>query len=157
MPHEDAAAIGGEVGVFLPKQDGMSTGLALEGFYEYYLTARDSLRVGAGWANPKFERESEDSVRQVRIAVDVLHNWEGGSIHPFLGAGLGTHFLQVKDNGENFGDSRTKFGGTIIGGVEYFTSNTFAIKGEARYHVVMKDRGYNPSGLALTIGVKSYF
>ena len=146
MPHEDAGAIGGEVGLFLPKQDGMSTGPALEGFYEYYLTARDSLRVGAGWANPKFERESADSVRQVRIAVDVLHNWEGGAVHPFLGAGLGTYFVQVKDNGHNFGDSETTFGGTLI-----------AVKGEARYHVVKKANGYDPSGLALTIGVKSYF
>lgn len=38
----------------------------------------------------------------------------------------------------------TKLGGTIFGGVEFFTSKTFAVKGEARYH-------------ALTIGVKSYF
>jgi hypothetical protein len=157
MPHQDAAAIGGEVGIYLPRQDGMSNGPVLEGFYEYYLTARDSLRVGAGWANPKFERESADSVRQIRIAVDVLHNWEGGAVHPFLGAGLGTYFLQVKDNGQSFGDSQTKFGGTLIGGVEYFTSNTFAVKGEARYHVVKKANGYDPSGLALTIGVKSYF
>ena len=42
-------------------------------------------------------------------------------------------------------------------GLEFFTSNTFAVKGEARYHAVMKANGYNPSGLALTIGVKSYF
>jgi opacity protein-like surface antigen len=157
MPHEDAAAVGGGVGIFLPKQDGMNTGPALEGFYEYYVGARDSLRVGVGWANPKFERESADSVRQIRVGVDVLHNWEGGAVHPFIGAGLGTYFLQVKDNGENFGDSQTKFGGTLIGGIEYFTSDTFAVKGEARYHVVMKANGYDPSGLALTIGVKSYF
>ena len=34
MPHEDAGAIGGEIGVFLPKQDGMTTGPVVEGFYE---------------------------------------------------------------------------------------------------------------------------
>jgi len=38
MPHKDAGAIGGEVGVFLPRQSGMTTGPVLEGFYEYYLT-----------------------------------------------------------------------------------------------------------------------
>jgi hypothetical protein len=31
------------------------------------------------------------------------------------------------------------------------------VKGEARYHVVTKSGPYDPSGLALTIGVKSYF
>lgn len=157
MPHKDAGAIGGDVGVFLPKEDALTTGLALEGFYEYYFTARDSVRVGAGWLNPKFDSESSDSIRMVRIAVDVVHNWEGGSVHPFVGAGLGTYFLQQKDNGENFGEGETKFGGTIFGGAEFFTSNTVSIKGEARYHIVSKVNEFNPSGLSLTIGVKSYF
>ena len=66
-------------------------------------------------------------------------------------------FLQEKDNGNNIGASQTKLGGTVLGGVEFFTSKTFAVKGEARYHAVMKANGYDPSGLALTIGVKSYF
>ncbi|SRR6266540_1739501 len=157
MPHKDAGAIGADVGVFVPRQDGMTNGLTLEGFYEYYLTARDSVRVGAGWANPKFEREKEDSVRQVRIAVDLVHNWEGGAVHPFVGAGLGTYFIQQRDNGNDVGESETKLGGTIFGGAEFFTSKTFSVKGEARYHVVSKVDAYNPSGLALTIGVKSYF
>jgi len=157
MPHKDAGAVGGEVGVFLPREEGMTTGPAIEGFYEYYLTARESLRVGAGWANPKQEANSDARMRQIRIAVDLLHNWEGGAIHPFVGAGLGTYFLQPRLNGTNLGDSATKLGGTILGGVEYFTSNTFSVKGEARYHIVTKSGLYDPSGLALTIGVKSYF
>ncbi len=157
VPHKDSGAIGGEVGLFLPKQDGMDTGPTLEGFYEYYVDARDSVRVGAGWAKPKAEGASDVSVRQVRIAVDLLHNWEGGSIHPFVGAGLGTYFLQTRANGHDVGDSQTKLGGTLIGGLEFFTSNTFSVKGEARYHIVMKANGYNPSGLALTIGAKTYF
>jgi hypothetical protein len=157
MPHKDAAAIGGEVGVFLPKEDELTRGLAAEGFYEYYLSSRDSVRVGAGWLNPRFDRESDDSLRMIRIAVDLIHNWEGGAVHPFVGAGIGTYFLQLRDNGENFGDSETKFGGTILGGVEFFTSPTVSLKGEARYHIVSKVNGFNPSGLSLTFGVKSYF
>jgi hypothetical protein len=157
MPHKGAGAIGAEVGLFLPKQDELKSGPVIEGFYEYYLSARDSLRVGAGWLNPKFEQESEDSLRQIRVAVDLVHNWEGGTVHPFVGAGLGTYFLQVRDNGNNVGDSETKIGGTVFAGAEFFTSNTFAVKGEARYHVVQKVNDFNPSGLSLTIGVKSYF
>jgi hypothetical protein len=157
VPHKDSGAIGGEVGVFLPKQDNMDSGPVLEGFYEYYFDARDSVRVGAGWAYPKVTGTSDTSVRQVRIAVDLLHNWEGGSVHPFVGAGLGTYFLQSRTDGHNIGDGDTKLGGTLIGGVEFFTSNTFSVKGEARYHIVTKAGGYNPSGLALTIGAKKYF
>ena len=157
MPHKDAGAIGGDVGVFFPKEDALTTGPVSEGFYEYYFSSRDSIRVGAGWLNPKFDSESSDSIRMIRVAVDFVHNWEGGAVHPFVGAGLGTYFLQPKDNGENFGESETKFGGTVFGGAEFFASKTVSIKGEARYHVVSKVDGFNPSGLALTIGLKSYF
>ena len=159
MPHQDAGAIGAEGAVFVPRQSGMTTGADLGGFFEHYLTARNSLRIAAEWSNPRFDRDHADSVRQVRVGADLVHNWEGGKIHPFVGAGLGAYFLQQKDNGNNVGDNATKLGGTLLGGLEYFTSKTFSIKGEARYHVVSKwdAAGYDPSGLALTIGVKGYF
>ena len=157
MPHRDAGAIGGEVSLFLPRQNGMTTGPELGGFYEYYLTARDSLRLGGGWANPKQEENSNATMRQIRFGVDLIHNWEGGAVHPFVGAGLGTYFLQPRLNGANLGESATKVGGTLIGGVEFFTSDTFAVKTEARYNVVQKSGPYNPSGLSLAIGVKTYF
>ena len=157
VPHEGSSAVIGEVGLFLPSQDGMTTGPAVEGVYEYYLTARDSLRLGAGWANPKVEREHVDSTRQVRLGADLVHNWEGGAVHPFVGAGAGAYFLQPVDNGNSFGPRQTKPGARVLGGVEVFTSRTFAIKGEARYDAVMKANGYDPSGLTFSIGVKSYF
>ncbi len=157
MPHKDASAIGAEVGVFLPRQTGMSTGLDVDGAYEYYLTARNSLRVGAGWAYPKESANSNNGMRQIRIGVDLIHNWEGGAVHPFVGAGLGSYFLQPRLNGQNAGSSATKLGGTLLGGAEFFTSKSFSVKGEARYQVVSKSGTYDPSGLSLTIGVKSYF
>jgi Outer membrane protein beta-barrel domain len=157
VPHTQSSAFGAEVGAFMPRQSGMTTGPAIEGFYEHYLTARDSLRLDVGWANPKREAEHVDSTRQIRFGGDLVHNWEGGAIHPFVGAGLGAYFIQAKDNGNDFGPSHTKLGGTVFGGVEYFTSRTWAIKGEARYHAVMKADGYDPSGFSLSIGLKSYF
>jgi hypothetical protein len=157
MPHEGAGAVGGDVGIFLPRQDALKTGPVLEGFYEYYLTARESVRIGVGWMNPKFQTEDSDTLRHVRIGADLVHNWEGGAVHPYVGAGLGAYFLQFRDNGQNVGDSETKLGGNVFGGVEYFTSNTFSVKGEAAYHIVSKVNDFNPSGLSLTFGVKSYF
>ena len=156
-PHQGSSAVLGEVGLFMPTQDGMTTGPTVEGAYEYYLTARNSLRVGAGWANPKLDREHADSTRQVRVGADLVHNWEGGAIHPFVGAGVGSYFLQGMDNGNSFGPSNTRLGARLLGGVELFTARTFSVKGEARYDAVMKANGYNPSGLSLSIGVKSYF
>ena len=157
MPHEGASAVGAEVGIFLPHETGMTTGPAIEGSYETYLSARDSLRLGVGWANPKQEANDANKMRQIHIGGDLVHNWEGGAVHPFVGAGLGVYFLQPRSNGVNQGSSATKFGGDILGGAEFFASKTFSVKGEGRYHIVTKSGDYDPSGLELTIGVKSYF
>jgi hypothetical protein len=157
VPAAESSALGGDIGIFLPRDEQLGTGLALEGFYEYYLSARTSVRLGLGWARPEFERRTDDTLRHVRIAGDLVYNWEHGAIHPFAGAGLAIYFLQVKRNGESLGDSETKFGGTIFGGAEFFTSRTFAVKAEGRYHIVTDVGGLDPDGLSLTIGVKAYF
>ena len=156
-PRADSAAVGGDIGIFFPASDSMKSGPTLEGFYEYYPTARTSVRLGLGWANPKLDFDDEDSIRWFRVAGDVVYNWEGGSVHPFVGGGLGIYFLQQRDNGESIGDSETKFGGTLFGGAEFFLNNTVSVKGEARYHLIANVNDYNPDGLALTIGVKKYF
>ena len=156
-PRTDSAAVGGDIGIFLPRDEALKSGLNLEGFYEYYLSPRTSIRLGVGWMNPKREVEDVDSWRYIRVAGDLVRNWEGGSVHPFVGAGLGIYFLQEKDNGENFGDSETKLGGTLFGGAEFFMNNTTSVKGEARYHLIQNVGGFNPDGLALTIGLKKYF
>ena len=156
-PYADMAAVGGDVGIFIPRDDFLSSGLNLEGFYEYYMTSRTSIRLGVGWMNPKFDHDDEDGFRYVRVGGDIVRNWEGGTIHPFVGAGLGVYFIQERDNGQNFGDSHTKLGGNIFGGLEFFTSDTVSVKGEARYHIIDNINGFNPDGLALTIGLKKYF
>ena len=157
MPHADANAVGAEVGVFMPKQDGMSTGPDIQGTFEHYVSARNSVRLDVGWMQPKRGNDSNVKMRQIRVAGDLVHNWEGGAIHPFVGAGLGVYFLQQRINGANAGDGTTKVGGTLFGGAEFFTSKTVAVKAEARYHIVSDWNGYDPSGFSLTIGLKSYF
>jgi hypothetical protein len=157
VPASESAAIGGDVGIFVPRDAAFNTGPVLEGFYEYYLSPRASVRLGMGWAKPKLERESADSLRHVRIATDAVYNREGGAIHPFAGAGIGVYFLQFKDNGHNAGDSETKFGATVFGGAEFFTTRRTAVKAEARYHLIENIGATNPDGFALTIGVKGYF
>jgi hypothetical protein len=158
-PATDSAAIGGEVGLFFPRDHQFDSGIDLSGFYEYYMSPRTSLRLGLGWMNPQYDedRDPDASVRNLRIGGDVVHNWEGGAIHPFAGAGLSVYILQQRNNGGNDGDAETKFGGNLFGGVELFTNRTTSVKGEVRYHVITDSRGFDPDGLALTIGLKKYF
>ncbi len=157
MPHADVNAFGAEVGFFVPRQSGMGTGADIDGSFEHYIDARDSVRLSIGWMRAQQNNDSTKNLRYIRAGGDLVHNWEGGKIHPFVGAGLGVYFLQPRVSGANNGDGTTKFGGNILGGLEFFTSKTFAVKAEARYHIVTKWNGYDPSGFALTIGVKSYF
>ena len=157
VPAAESGAIGGDVGLFLPRDENLSSGPVIEGFYEYYFSARTSMRIGFGWAEPESDVDEEDSLRIMRVPFDMVYNWEGGAVHPFVGAGLGAYFLQLKDNGRSFGDSETKVGATIFGGAEFFTGRTTSLKAEARYHIVDDVLGVEADGLALTIGFKKYF
>jgi len=156
-PRTDSAAVGADVGVFLPRADFLKSGLEVDAFYEYYMSPRTSIRLGGGWMNPKNEFNEDGSMRYFRVGGDLVYNWEGGSVHPFVGAGLGVYFLQEKDNGDNLGDQETKLGGTLFGGAEFFTSNTLSFKAEAKYHIISDVGGFNPDGLSLTVGLKKYF
>ena len=108
-----------------------------------------------GLTDPSFAGGSPDSLRQIPLRADVNYNWEGGKWHPFVGAGVGVYFLRFKNNGQAIGDSETKVGFNVGGGLEYFTGRTVSLKGEARYHVIDDTRsGQDPSGFVITAGLK---
>ena len=157
-PHAGSTAVGIDAGAFIPASDQLDNALVINALLEYYLTPRVSLRTDFGLTDPGFARESTDSLRQIPLRLDVNYNWEGGKWHPFVGAGVGAYFLQEKDNGQAFGESETKPGFNLGGGVEYFTGRTVALKGEARYHMIGNTRGgQDPSGFVLTGGLKKYW
>ena len=105
-PTTDSAAIGGEIGVFRPDADALDPALTLDGFYEYYVSPRTSLRLGLGWTSPEYAFDPDESLRYVRFGGDIIYNWEGGTIHPFVGAGLGVYILQRREDGEVYGYNR---------------------------------------------------
>jgi Outer membrane protein beta-barrel domain len=157
-PHAGSGAVGFDIGAYVPKDDRFDNSMILDVLYEYYLTPRVSLRTGFGWADPSFKREATDGLRQIPLKVDLNYNWERGKWHPFVGAGAGAYFLQARDNNQSFGESQTKAGFNLGGGIEYFTGRTISIKGEGRYQTIGKTTdGLDSSGLALTVGVKRYF
>jgi opacity protein-like surface antigen len=157
-PHAGSTAVGVDVGAFVPADNQLDNALVVSALLEYYLTPRVSLRTDFGLTDPGFTRESTDSLQQIPLRLDVNYNWEGGKWHPFVGAGVGAYFLQFKDNGHALGESETKPGFNVGGGIEYFTGRTVSLKGEARYHVIgnMRD-GRDPSGLVFTGGLKKYW
>ncbi len=157
-PHTGSTAVGVDFGAFVPKASELETAPVINVLLEHYFTPRVSLRTDFGLTNPSFARESTDSLRQIPLRLDVNYNWEGGRWHPFVGAGGGAYFMQVKDNGSAIGKSETRPGFNVGGGAEYFTGRTVSLKGEARYHAIANTRsGFDPSGFVITGGVKKYW
>jgi hypothetical protein len=155
VPHEGSSAVGIDVGAFIPSDDLLDSSMLIGVLYEYYVTPRISIRTDFGWSNPG---GAVESLRQIPLRADVNYNWERGKWHPFVGGGLGAYFLQHKLNDESFGDSETKAGVNLGGGIEYFVNQRAALKFEGRYHAVGNTQfGYDPSGFALTVGLKRYF
>jgi opacity protein-like surface antigen len=157
VPYAGSAAAGVDVGVFFPRSDELSGSLLLNGTYEYYVTPRVSVRAGFGWSNPSFSLGAVDSLMQLPLTFDAQYNWERGPWHPFVGGGIGAYFLKFRSDFASDDNTDTRFGFNTGGGVEYFLSRTIALKGDARYHAINDARGEEPSGMALTVGVKTYF
>jgi hypothetical protein len=158
VPDTQMMAVGVDVGVLWPG-DFLEPGPVVNALWEYYFSPRTGIRTTLGWANPRHERDEEgDTQRQIKLALDLLYNWEYGKIHPFVGAGAGVWFLQEKDNGEDFGESDNKPGLTFGAGIDYFITRTATLKFEGRYDWVAVDDGRpDPSGISLTVGVKKFF
>ena len=107
----------------------------------------------------RFSVGAVDSLMQIPLTVDGIYNWEGGKWHPFVGAGLGWHFLRFTSDlpTSDIDNTDTRVGFNVGGGVEYFLNRTLAVRGEGRYYALEDARGEEPSGMALTIGLKTYF
>lgn len=157
MPDQGTAAVGGSAGFFFPSDEAFEASPIIEGFGEYYVTPRVSLRGRLAFTDPSLDREDDDSLRQIQLGFDAIYNWERGKWHPFVGGGLGVHFLQAKDNGRDFGDSRSEPSFNALGGIEYFINRTVSLKGEGRYQWVDDVVFGDPSGFVATFGVKKYF
>jgi hypothetical protein len=157
QPREGQVALGGDIGLMFPTDEQLDGALSGGAYVEIYPAARIGVRPSLFVTSPEYDRGTDEHERQMRLGVDVIYNWEGGRIHPFVGAGLGAHFLQFTNDGEEIGDSDTELGVALLGGLEVFLNRAWTLKGEGRYHWVDDERGVNPDGLALTIGLKRYF
>ena len=157
VPDEGQVAAGAEIGIYFPTDDGLDNGITGGGLVEFYASPRVGIRgTITAMRNSHLANDDIDE-RQLRIGGDVIYNWEYGTIHPFLGGGIGIHLLRSYVDGDNVGDNDTKFGAQILGGVEYFLNRAWTIKGEGRYQWVADRPQVNPDGFAVTAGIKRYF
>jgi hypothetical protein len=162
MPAAGTWAIGGSLGVSLPADPSLDTGLDVAGTIEGYLTPRVSVRgqLGGAWWDIT-GRHFTGTVKPLYLDGNLVYNWEGGALHPYVTAGVGMYKYRSTESGVVDG-SDTKAGFNLGGGLEYFITRDATVTGEALYHKV----GAFTTPLAvftdgsfwsLSIGLKKYF
>jgi hypothetical protein len=156
-PDTGLIGIGADIGVLFP-DEAFENALTIDGYGEWYLTPRISLRGMLAWASPGFNGRTEDHFRQVKLLFNGVYNWEFGKWHPFATAGAGAYFVRQTFDDDDDPEGETRGGINFGGGVEYFTGSRSSIRGELRWDVVSDPPGLpDASGATLTIGYKTYF
>jgi hypothetical protein len=162
VPDAGTVAVGGSVGIAPPSEGSFTNGPALTFNVEGYLTPRVSLRgqiSGAWWDITG--RGFTGTVHPIALDGNIVYNWEGGAIHPFVTGGIGLYHYGFHE-GSTTG-SANKLGLNLGGGVEYFVTRHVTVTGEALYHMTQQPMAspatvYNHTRFwTFTAGLKKYF
>ena len=162
IPAAGSLAIGGSLGAALPRDPSLDKGLDVAGTIEGYLTPRVSVRgqLGAAWWDITGRRFT-GTVKPLYLDGNLVYNWEGGAVHPYVTAGVGMYRYGSNESGAADA-SETTAGFNVGGGLEYFFTRDATITGEALYHKVGAFNTpltvFNDGSFwTLSIGVKKYF
>ena len=160
-PDTGMVGVGVSVGVDIPSDSALDKGLDLAANIEGYLTPRVSVRgqLGGAWWDIVGQRFT-GTVKPLYIDGNIVYNWEGGAVHPYVTAGIGMYRYRFEQAGLEGSD--TKAGFNVGGGVEYFFTPRATVTGEVLYHIV--DTFATPvtafgdgSFWRIAMGLKTYF
>src|SRR5262245_57358848 len=133
VPAPGMVGNGASFGAAPPIENSFKTGPALTANVEGYLTRRVSARAqvsGAWWDITG--RGFTGSVKPLALDGNVVYNWEGGKIHPFVTGGVGLYHYHFSEN--DIDGSANKFGVNGGGGLEYFLTRHATATTELLYH-----------------------
>jgi len=160
-PAPEMWAVGGSIGASLPTDPSLKNGLDVALTLEGYLTSRVSVRgqLGGSWWDIT-GRHFTGTVKPLRLDGNLVYNWEGGAVHPYVTAGVGMYRFRSSIDGAGDG-SDTKAGVNLGGGVEYFVQRRTTVTGEVLYHKVGAFNApvttFNDGSFwSLDIGLKAY-
>lgn len=162
VPDTGMWAVGGSVGGGAPRDPSLGGGFDLAGNLERYLTPRVSIRgqIGSTWSNIT-GRTFTGTVNPVFVDGNIVYNWEGGVIHPYVTGGVGVYHTRTSiDLGPSGGDTRP--GVDFGGGVELFFHRRATVTAEGLYHAVSQIDSpvgpFNQGGFwTFGVGLKHYF
>lgn len=161
VPDAGMFAVGVQVGAALPNEPFFTNGFDLAASAEGYFTPRVSVRgqlSGAWW--DIFGHTYSGTVDPVVLDGNLVYNFEGGKVHPYVTGGIGMYHYRLNE-GSTLG-SDTKAGFDLGGGAEYFLTRRDTITGEVLVHIVPGDINgaralYKPDFWTIAFGYKRYF
>ncbi len=162
VPAPGMVAIGGSFGAAPPLEASFTSGPTLTGNIEGYLTRRVSVRgqvSGAWWDITG--RGFTGSVHPIAADANVVYNFEGGRIHPFVTGGVGLYHYRFEEHPTT--GSANKAGVNVGGGVEYFVRRHATATAEVLFHNTQAPMTsplttYSDSSYwTFTVGMKRYF
>ena len=104
----------------------------LDGYLEYFFTPHVSWRgmfAFTAFDGADVPGLGGDDVDIAALTVNLLYQWEGGIVHPFVTGGVGFYNYDPE-----FGDDDLEPGLNGGGGLNVYTADRFAIKFEALFH-----------------------
>jgi outer membrane protein with beta-barrel domain len=162
VPATGMWGLGGSIGAGLPSDPSLSNGFEFAANLERYVTPRVSIRGQLGGMSTDIVgRHFTGTLNPVILDGNVVYNWEGGAVHPFVTGGGGIYFYRSSINGvPAMTDTRPGF--DFGGGLELFFNRRTTMTTEALYHVVSHVdtpiTTFNQGQFwTLGVGVKRYF
>jgi len=123
------------------------------GSFEYYSDPRVSWRGLLGTTSFDAGNSGED-IDFIFLDANVLYNWEGGRIHPYVTGGVGL-YQKNASSGLPSGFDETVFGLNGGGGIDWFLGSRWAIEFEGTLHGLT---GEDPNTILFgTAGFKFWF
>jgi len=136
VPDTGMWAVGGSVGASAPSDASLQRGFEGAGNIEGYVTPRVSIRGQIGAASwDVIGRNFSGSITPLYADGNVVYNWEGGAIHPYVTGGVGIYHYRASESATQ-DRSDTKPGVNLGGGVEFFFTRHATFTTEVLYHKV---------------------
>ena len=136
VPDAGMVAVGGSVGVSFPSDGRLNQGFDVALNVEGYLTPRVSIRgqVGGSWWDIVGQRFG-GTLNPFYIDGNLVYNWEGGKVHPYVTGGVGAYRYRWSETGVADG-GKTAVGANLGGGLEFFFTRHSTGTVEVLYHAV---------------------
>ena len=131
----------------------------IDGFGEYYVTPRISVRGMLAFASPGLSGRTEDHFRQMEAALLRRLQLGDGIVAPLRArSGRACTSSGCTSTTPTDPPGETRGGLNFGGGGEYLLNNESAIKTELRWDIVSHPTGLpDATGLTFTVGYKRYF